>query len=349
MSSYRFTCLLVVISIISSVFLISCSQEDTAKYWGCNCGDNDIQYFGGDSEFDIEKETADGDVDSEQALEIEEETTPKIHPADCIIDPDCKEIMVTAHRGSHVSVPENSLASIRAAAKIGCEFAEIDVRDTKDEKLVLMHDAEADRTTDGQGDVSEMTLEQIRALKLNGYDDNDPETVQVPQFSEALALAKELSIMLYVDMKTSRGDLVLQDIQAGDYYREALVRDNYGTLAPMIAEDDKLLIMPPIDNEEEFNTIKEQAGELLHIVEIGKLSPEKELCDKLKQAGVKAQQDIMVLGDGKAMMGDYTGWIQFIEAGVFLLQSDLPHLLVPALDEYRETGVFPTEGPGEEL
>ncbi len=74
-------------------------------------------------------------------------------PSECLADPDCDRVMVTAHRGFHDPYPENSLAAVRATAEVGAEFAEVDVAHTIDEVLILMHDGTVDRTTDGTGPV----------------------------------------------------------------------------------------------------------------------------------------------------------------------------------------------------
>jgi len=69
-----------------------------------------------------------------------------------------------AHRGASALAPENTLASFRLAIQAGMELAECDVRRTREGRLVVMHDATVDRTTDGTGRVSDLTLEQIKSL-----------------------------------------------------------------------------------------------------------------------------------------------------------------------------------------
>ena len=95
--------------------------------------------------------------------------------------------MVAAHRGHFAKLPENSLAAIREAARLGAEVVEIDVRHTQDDVIVLMHDAEVDRTTDGSGKVEDMTLAEVSELLLDGGTTGDEESSRVPLFSEALA------------------------------------------------------------------------------------------------------------------------------------------------------------------
>lgn len=71
---------------------------------------------------------------------------------------------VIGHRGAAALAPENTLEGIEAAITAGADGFECDVRMTKDGALVLMHDAEVDRTTEGTGRVRDMTLDALRGL-----------------------------------------------------------------------------------------------------------------------------------------------------------------------------------------
>ncbi|MGH7259299.1 MAG: glycerophosphodiester phosphodiesterase [Nitrospiraceae bacterium] len=86
------------------------------------------------------------------------------------------------HRGACGHAPENTLASIERAIALGCAFTEVDVRRTADGALVLLHDERVDRTTNGQGLVAEMTLEDIRKLDAGGGQ-------TIPTLEEALTAA----------------------------------------------------------------------------------------------------------------------------------------------------------------
>ena len=72
------------------------------------------------------------------------------------------KILTCAHRGHQENSPENSLKSIQDAINEGIEMAEIDIRQTKDGKFVLMHDSTLDRTTNGSGDVTDYTLQELK-------------------------------------------------------------------------------------------------------------------------------------------------------------------------------------------
>lgn len=100
-----------------------------------------------------------------------------------------KEIIVVAHRGDWRNAPENSLQAIKNCIEIGVDMVEIDVRETKDGQLILMHDETIDRTTTGTGKVTELTWNYLQTLQLR--DGIGHETLhKIPTLEEALTLCK---------------------------------------------------------------------------------------------------------------------------------------------------------------
>jgi len=96
------------------------------------------------------------------------------------------KVFVVAHRADWRNFPENSLAAIQGSIAMGVAMVEIDLQKTKDGELVLMHDATVDRTTTGQGRVEDLTLGEIRRLRLrDGL--GQPTGFSVPTLREALA------------------------------------------------------------------------------------------------------------------------------------------------------------------
>ena len=79
-----------------------------------------------------------------------------------------KRPLVFAHRGGGGLIPENTLAAFEYSAKMGVDVLELDVHATADGALVVHHDRSVDRTTDGRGLVSELTLDALKKLDA-GY------------------------------------------------------------------------------------------------------------------------------------------------------------------------------------
>ncbi|HUJ84928.1 MAG TPA: glycerophosphodiester phosphodiesterase family protein [Candidatus Acidoferrales bacterium] len=83
------------------------------------------------------------------------------------------------HRGARAYAPENTLTSFKKALEIGVDAIELDVRKTKDNQLVVIHDDNVKRTTNGDGLVCELTLKEIKGFSAEGGE-------KIPTLEEAL-------------------------------------------------------------------------------------------------------------------------------------------------------------------
>jgi glycerophosphoryl diester phosphodiesterase len=114
------------------------------------------------------------------------------------------------HRGAAGHVLENTLGSIEKAIALGVDFVEVDVRKTKDGKLVIMHDETVDRTTTGTGKLASMTLDDVKRLRTT-----DGQTI--PTLADVLALCdKRVGLMLELKARGIADDIV-QVVSAGDF------------------------------------------------------------------------------------------------------------------------------------
>ena len=95
-----------------------------------------------------------------------------------------KNIYVAAHRGWRDEYPENTMSAFKAAIELGVDQIETDIRITKDGKLVLIHDAEVDRTTNGTGKVCDYTLKDLKKLDAGKGE-------QIPTVYELMELVKD--------------------------------------------------------------------------------------------------------------------------------------------------------------
>lgn len=80
-----------------------------------------------------------------------------------------KRPLILAHRGASRSAPENTLAAFRLARELGADGVELDVTLTRDRVPVVIHDDTVDRTTDGHGRVSELTILEIKQLDAGAW------------------------------------------------------------------------------------------------------------------------------------------------------------------------------------
>ncbi len=110
-----------------------------------------------------------------------------------------KNIVVIAHRGNHTHVPENTLEACLQAIDCGADYVEVDVRMTKDEQFVVMHNATVDKMTNGSGSIKDLGLDEIKKLRIKNQK-NDGILYSVPSFEEVLEHCRG-RIKIYLDFK----------------------------------------------------------------------------------------------------------------------------------------------------
>lgn len=125
--------------------------------------------------------------------------------------------LVIAHRGCRRGAPENSLASINACIRKGIDVAELDIRQTRDGALVLMHDETMERTTNLAGPLLRLSLAELQTARLRATagDQALPLTKEgVPTLAQALRAAKGRLILL-LDIKCSDCEqAVIEQVEA---------------------------------------------------------------------------------------------------------------------------------------
>jgi glycerophosphoryl diester phosphodiesterase len=136
-----------------------------------------------------------------------------------------KKIMVIAHRGEHLHHPENTLPAFEAAIAAGADYFELDVRTTSDGKFVLMHDSTVDRTTNGTGEVKNLTFDQIRSLDAGSKFSQSFAGTKVPTLDEAFDLAHG-KIKVYVDTKYADPQQLIDTIVRHDMQDHVVIYGN---------------------------------------------------------------------------------------------------------------------------
>ncbi|MBP90462.1 MAG: hypothetical protein CMJ64_27775 [Planctomycetaceae bacterium] len=137
-------------------------------------------------------QTATHDLSEEQAQKTQPaaarpvgEGRPKRQP-----DRQQREPALLAHRGLVRHAPENTLPAFAAAVELGLSI-ELDVYQTSDKQLVVIHDKTVDRTTNGSGEVTKMTLAEIRELDAGSWFHPRYAGLKVPTLEEAFQLIRE--------------------------------------------------------------------------------------------------------------------------------------------------------------
>ena len=236
--------------------------------------------------------------------------------------PCAPQIAVIAHRGEHRAHPENTLPAFQAAIDAGADFFELDVRTTADGRLVLMHDATVDRTTDGHGPVRSLTFDQIRALDAGAKFSPQFAGTRVPSFDEALALAHG-KIGVYVDSK----DIAPADLAAAlakaDMQSAVAIYGGSGFLKKVQALSPSLKIMPEAGSAA---TLEKLLAELsLRVVAFDAGDFKDDAIGLAKRAGVDVYVDRLWSADKPA------DWQDAVDRGATGIQTDRPAELVAYL------------------
>jgi len=110
--------------------------------------------------------------------------------------------LIQAHRGASDNHPENTLEAFSAAIKQGADGIELDVHLSKDGEIIVAHDAQLERISNGKGYINDHTLEELKSLDI-GWFSLDGDTYRIPTLSEVFSLVKPSGLFVNVELKTT--------------------------------------------------------------------------------------------------------------------------------------------------
>ncbi len=113
-----------------------------------------------------------------------------------------KRPLIIAHRGYRAKYPENTLAAFQGAIDAGVDMIELDVLLTRDRKIVVIHDESLDRTTNGQGMVSDYTLSELKTFDAGSWFDFRFSEERLPTLQEVLDLVQG-RVFINIEIKRS--------------------------------------------------------------------------------------------------------------------------------------------------
>lgn len=262
-------------------------------------------------------------------------------------NPDSQKVLVVSHRGDWRNAPENSLQAFHNCLNMNVDMIEIDLKQTKDGHLVLMHDETIDRTTNGKGRPSDYTLEELRQFRLiNGLGRVTDHVI--PTLEEVLNLCKG-KILINIDKGYDFFKEVYELTERTGTTGQVVIKSSY-PLSKVRQENgdvlDKVIYMPIIqlDNPDaerildEYLTISPVAIECCFE---NYTSDVQRLLQKIKSSGVKIWINSLwaSLNAGhdddraveKGEVEESWGWI--ISQGATLIQTDRPAAMISYLKE----------------
>ncbi|MGV3540811.1 MAG: glycerophosphodiester phosphodiesterase [Rufibacter sp.] len=101
-----------------------------------------------------------------------------------------RKVAIVAHRGASGLAPENTLAAVKKALATDADFIEVDVHQSKDGQVVVIHDPTVDRTTNGTGAVANLTLAELQKLDAGSKMDSAFAGERIPTLVQVLQLVK---------------------------------------------------------------------------------------------------------------------------------------------------------------
>ena len=112
---------------------------------------------------------------------------------------------IIGHRGACGYAPENTIESIRTAAELGAKWVELGVKLTKDLVPVIFHDDTLERTTNGSGNMADITYEDLRQLETGSWYADSFTGINVPTLEEVCEVLIEMNLGLNLEIKPCPG------------------------------------------------------------------------------------------------------------------------------------------------
>jgi glycerophosphoryl diester phosphodiesterase len=229
-------------------------------------------------------------------------------------------LQISAHRGNASSAPENTLAAFKNALKAGAHFIEVDVRTTKDGILMIMHDANLERTTNGKGAFKLYDAKYLKTLSAGkGYSDSF-ENEKIPTLEESCQLIYEWNLthkaktFFYIDAKDVEPKPLLSILKKYNLEANSVFygTDDFLHRLKMEFEGAKLLpaLKNPNDIIEKFNKLKPFA------FDASWLSLTKEMVDEIHRLGVKVFTDLL------GPLDTEINYMKARDMGLDLIQTD---------------------------
>jgi glycerophosphoryl diester phosphodiesterase len=236
-------------------------------------------------------------------------------------------VRVTAHRGSSLNAPENTLAAVRRAIEDGADYAEIDVQETAGGEIVVIHDSDLVRIAGVPKKIWEITTEEIQSLDVGGWFSDDFKGEPLPTLDQMITLAGD-DIRLNIELKLNGHEKELVE-RVTRIIREHAFQDR--CLITSLSYD-ALIKTRQIDPDLKTGYIVFQAvGDLSRVdadaFSLGTSLVTARLVDNIQKQGKEVH--VWTVNDPKRMR-------HFIELGVDNIITDKPDLLVVLIKERAE-------------
>ena len=243
--------------------------------------------------------------------------------ADIFTPREGRRVLVVAHRGASKFAPQNTIPGTEKAIAMKLDFVEIDVRTTRDGRLILMHNSAVDGTTDGKGEVRNLTFDEIRKLDAGiRYSPNFKGT-QVPTIEEYFA-ASNGKINTYLDWKDADAGVLAAAIEKGGAVDTTVVYGSPIELMELKKINPNIRVMPEADSDKQFEALR-ASGLKFETIGASMNTFSAKVAELAHASGAKVFVDI--LGQAESCAGVKKA----IRYGADAVQSDQPDMVLRCL------------------
>ena len=238
---------------------------------------------------------------------------------------------IAVHRAANEFAPENTLSAMQIALDLEVDYIEMDVRQTRDGRSILLHDGNLDRTTSGKGPVHSMYFEKVRTLSAGSWFNPFFASEKIPTLEEACQLLADHNAKsshktyFYVDCKEINAKVLIDDLtkfglldESVFYINEELQITQIRSLAP------NAKILPGLDIRKDLDKIIDAIHPYALDTNWKDLS--KELIDKAHRRGVK------IFSDGFGENMNVESYVKAIKSGIDVISTNKVSVICEAVN-----------------
>ena len=268
-------------------------------------------------------------------------------------NPKSEYVFVISHRADWRNFPENSLEAIESAIQMGVDIVELDIHRTADGALVVCHDKTINRTTNGKGKISELTLDYIKSCNLRAGH-GATTRYKMPTLEQALDLCKD-RVLINLDKGINYYDQVMDLLNKRGMADQVIIKSSKSaaTMKEFFSKHDKNMLYMPIINYNAKHWAKHEVlfNEYLstdlpfvafEMCWDGSLSGEKKVFKQVIKSGKKLWINTLW---GKLCGGKENGYDddaavgnedkiygKILSYGTSMIQTDRPQMLIKYLE-----------------
>ncbi len=227
---------------------------------------------------------------------------------------------VATHRAANEFAPENTLSAMQIALYLQVDYIEMDVRQTKDGKSVILHDGNLNRTTNGKGPLKALYFDEARVLSAGLWFDPFFVSEKIPTLEEACKLLAEHNeesrqkTYFYVDCKDINAQILIDALVKYNLLEGSVFYVNEQQIGQIRALAPKAKMLPGLSGPKDLDRMIDNYHP--YALDINWEDISKELIDKAHAKGVK------IFSDGFGGNQNVESYAKAIRAGIDVISTN---------------------------